>query len=115
MANTLIDGYPQAEGAKWGSAIEKAGPASYTQVTAATPPTGGQALEASEFGVKYLEVVFGCLSDNGQYRVDFTPTKQGKHGVTAGILLWTVAAGGAEVAALTDLSARTVRLFARGR
>lgn len=107
-------GYPQAHGSKLVSVIEKTGPSSYTTVTTGTPPTGGQSVTASEFGLKYIEHVEGCLSDNGQYLVFFTPTVSGKEGVTSGILFWMTAVNGLEVVAQVDLSGRTVRLKAIG-
>lgn len=110
----ILPGYPQAEGAKMGSVIEKAGPASYTQVTPGSPPTGGQAIEASEFGLKYFEHVATAMDETGAYIVYWTPKVQGKVGVTSGILMWVTAAGGAEVAGGTDLSGHKVRLRAIG-
>lgn len=113
MADTL-PGYPQAEGSKLGSVIEKAGPASYTAVTPGAPPTGGQVLEAKEFGLKYLESVTAGLSADGAYTAFFTPTIANKNGVTAGILLWMTAATGVEVVAQVALDTIKVRLRAIG-
>lgn len=107
-----LDGYPQSEGAKLGSVIEKTGPSSYTQVSTGSPPTGGQAVYASEFGLKYFDHVEGGLSDDGEYLVFFTPAVDGKQPVTHGILFWMVAHTGVEASG--DLSARTVRLRAIG-
>lgn len=110
----ILDGYPQPSGVRMESVIYKAGPSSYTQVVTGSPPTGGQAVNASEFGLKYLDHVEATLSDDGQYFVYFTPKVTGKAPVSAGILMWVVAAGGAEVAAVANLSARQVRLRAIG-
>ncbi len=111
---SLIAGFPQSTGAKRESVIEWAGPASYTQVTPGSPPTGGQAIEARDFGLKYLEHVSAQLDNTGAYTALFTPTASGARGVTAGILIWIVAAGGAEVSAETNLSAKKVNLRAIG-
>lgn len=110
----LIDGYPQPSGARMESVIYKAGPSSYTVVTTGSPPTGGQTVEASEFGLKYLDHVEATLSDNGQYIVYWTPKVTGKASVSSGVLMWVTAAGGAEVVGTTDLSSRQVRLRAIG-
>lgn len=110
----LLDGYPQPAGAKMESVIYKAGPASYTAVTVASPPTGGQAVQASEFGLKYLEHVEGGLSDTGAYIVVFTPKITGKGPVTSGTLMWITAVTGVEVAGAVNLSAKQVRLRAIG-
>lgn len=110
----IIDGYPQPSGARMESVIYKTGPSSYTVVTTGSPPTGGQALSATEFGLKYLDHVEATLSDNGQYFVYWTPKVTGKVPVSAGILMWVTAATGAEVVGTTDLSARQVRLRAVG-
>jgi hypothetical protein len=110
----ILPGYPQAEGAKMGSVIEWAGPSSYTQVTPGSPPTGGQAIEAKDFGLKYIEHVESQLDATGAYRAEFTPKVAGKYGVESGILAWTVVSTGAEVAAETNLSAKKVKLRAIG-
>src|SRR5512146_2087271 len=99
----IFPGYPQSEGAKVGSVIEWTGPASYTQVTPGSPPTGGQAIEAKSFGLKYLEFVESQLDSTGQYQVLFTPTVSGKQGVTAGILVWIDWQTGLECAGQADL------------
>lgn len=113
MADTL-PGYPQSEGAKVGSVIEWTGPASYTQVTPGSTPTGGQAITAKDFGLKYIEFVDTQLDATGTYEVLFTPTVSGKQGVTAGILMWRLAATGVEMGAQSDLDAYKVRLRAIG-
>jgi hypothetical protein len=110
----LLDGYPQMVGSKIESVLEVTGPASYTQVSVATPPTGGQAITAKEFGLKYIDHISDALSNNGAYIVKFTPTVTGTKGVTAGILMWITAAGGAEASGSADLDAITVRLRAVG-
>lgn len=113
MAKT-IDGYPQPSGARMESVIEKAGPASYVAVTPGVPPTGGQALQATEFGLKYLDQVTAGLDDEGQYLVFFSPGVAGNQSVASGILLWMTAANGIEVGGGTDLSGHKIRLRAIG-
>ena len=111
----ILDGYPQPVGAKMESVIYKSGDtAHYEVVSAGSPPTGGQAVYASEFGLKYLEHVEGGMDATGAYRVFFTPKITGKGPVTSGILMWVTAATGAEVTHTTDLSAKQVRLRAIG-
>jgi hypothetical protein len=111
---SLIRGFPQSNGARVESVMTKTGPASYTQVSVATPPTGGQTVEAKEFGLKYIEFLESSLSDDGQYQVFATPKVADAKGVSSWTLMWVTASGGAEVAAETDLSGRTVRLRAIG-
>jgi hypothetical protein len=81
----------------------------------ATPPTGGDALSAAEFGLKSLTMVWGALSDNGQFLALVTPTVGAKGEVTGWTIRYVTAATGAEVAAATNLSARSFRFFALGR
>ena len=95
--STILDGYPQADGAKMESVIYKAGPSLYTVVTPGTTPTGGQAVTASEFGLKYLEHVEGGLDNTGTYLVFFTPKITGKGPVTSGILSGGISAWRGEV------------------
>lgn len=92
--------------------ITLTGPSSYTVVTAGTPPTGGQALLASQFGLKYIDSVYVGLSNDGGYYALWTPTSATKNGVTAGILGW-LAFGYGEASG--DLSAITIRVTAIGR
>jgi hypothetical protein len=108
-----LPGYPQAVGDKIESILEIAGPSSYTQVSTGSPPSGGQVIYASQFGLKYIEFVDGSLSDDGQYYAD--ASYMGKTGaVTQVTLLWSVAHTGAEVSGTTNLASRTVRMRAIG-
>jgi hypothetical protein len=98
--------------------IDFAGSASYTQVTTGTPPTGGQAINPSNFGLTAgLEGIFMVgASTNGQYGVvamQATAYNQGTNNPTW-ILLWYVIHTGAEVAGAVNLSAQTVRLVGFG-
>jgi hypothetical protein len=110
----LAKGYPQSNGAKRESVITKAGPTSYTQVTPGNPPTGGQSVEAVEFGLKYIEHVIGGLSDNGQYEVRLAAGIADPVGVKTYVMQWCGASSGAEAAGGTNFSGRTVRLRAIG-
>ena|SRR5579872_2439517 len=115
MARALISGdYPQALGSRRISVIDHVGPASYTQVTVATPPTGGDIVQASEFGLKYLEAVLVEGSDNGAYDGAAFPLSGQLQPSTSVALEWITAHTGAEVAGATNLSARTMRLLAIG-
>lgn len=114
-ANTL-DGYPQGfAGDRYGSCIDHIGPASYAVVVVGTPPTGGDLLLASEFGLKIITMAWGSVSDNGQFRADLTPTVGAKGEPTSWIIRYVVDATGVEVTAATNLSARSFRIFAIGR
>jgi len=108
--------YPKIPGDSPISAVDVAGPASYTVVTVGTPPTGGQTVPASTFGLQALDFVWAQGSNNGQYDVTVFPLP-----FTLGdsfpsvMLMWSVAATGAQVTAATNLGAIAVRLFAIGR
>lgn len=116
-----LDGYPQAWGAQYVSVVDHAGPASYTQLTNGTPPTGGDTIAPAEAGMKVLQAVFGGLSDNGQYLALVTPGIAGRGEVSGSLtffISYFVRAGGAswvEVTGATNLSARTFRLLCIGR
>lgn len=111
-----LDGYPQgAFGDRYASCVDHVGPASYIQVTAGTPPTGGDPLTAAEFGLKSLTMVFAAMSDNGQFLAIVTPTVGAKGEPVSWTIMYLTAATGAQVAGATNLSGRTFRFFALGR
>lgn len=115
MARELISGdYPNAIGNRRIAVIDHPGPASYTQVSVATPPTGGDSVQAVEFGLKSLDAVLVMGSDNGQYDGTAFPVSGQLQPSTSVILEWVVAHTGAEVSAATNLSARTMRLVGIG-
>lgn len=92
------------------------GPSSYTQITTGSPPTGGDALQASDMDLKHMYVVLGVgLSDDGQYRVEAVWNGGIGSAATSVLLMWIVAATGAQVTGAVNLSARSVRLLALGQ
>jgi hypothetical protein len=108
-----LAGYPQSEGGKIGSVLPISGPTSYTQVTPASPPTGGQSIKASQFGMKFFDHVEGGLSDDGQY-IAFVSLNGSPGKATTATVLWTIAHTGAEVTGAVNLSARSVAFRAIG-
>lgn len=106
--------YPSSIGNKSISVIDHAGPSSYTQVSTGTPPTGGDIVQASEFGLKWLDAVLVEGSDNGQYDGTTFPLAGQFQPSTSVALLWVVAHTGAEANSATNLSARTMRLVGIG-
>lgn len=117
MANTVFPDYPQsAFGSKRVSLADIVGPTSYTQITVATPPTGGQTVLASDIGLTTIEWACTMGSDNGQYAARVMPgdgLAAGK-GVSKIQLQWITAATGAQVGGAVNLGARSVRLIAFG-
>ena len=116
MAITKLPDYPipGGIGSRIVSVFEFTGPASYTQVTNGTPPTGGQSLPANGFGMKFIEWMECGLSNNGQFTVEVTYA--GPTGAVANVIArWIVSATGAEVAATTNLSTFRVRALVIGR
>lgn len=99
-----LTGYVDVWGKHAAGAIDHTGPTSYT--------TGGQTLKAASYGLRSLDFVQGSLSSSGTYFVRSEPV--GKGSKTTYKLLWFVTATNAEVAATTNLSGETVRLFAFG-
>jgi hypothetical protein len=110
----LVPDFPLSFGPKRAQIALLMGPASYTQVTPGSPPTGGQALLATNFGMKWIDYAFSGVSDDGQYEVVLTPTTNTTTGQVTWIAIWKVAHTGAEAAGATNLSARTVRIFLIG-
>lgn len=110
----LVPDFPQSFGSKRAQIALLTGPASYTQVSVATPPTGGQSLKATDFGLKFIDFAIGGVSDDGQYEVVLTPAGAGVISPGTWTAIWKVAHTGAEVTGTTNLSARTVRVFLIG-
>lgn len=115
-----LDGYPDSWGAQRASVNGIAGPSSYVAIVPGTAPavaTGGQSINAQQFGLKYFDYVVAGLSDSAVYRVECIPgTRSGlgpKGATTTYTLRWVVVATGAEAGAI-DLSAEIVRVLAVG-
>ncbi len=122
--------YPDAWGAHHGAVAAHYGPASYVQITlaAATAPTNGDQVLASEFGMKNLDFVNDSLTDDGIFQLWAIPTAPSAPvsgaSPTSFRLMWiankTGTFGGQaqtfgqEAAAGTNLSAFIARLFAIG-
>lgn len=91
------------------------GPASYTQVSPASPPTGGVAVTAAQLGLQSIHFAQATCSDDGTYVADvILPNNPLTDTVTGIILIITVAATGAQVSGATNLSGRTFRINAWG-
>src|SRR6266404_2788527 len=112
MAITLKVG-PFGVGDRMLSVISVTGPTSYTAITAGTPPagpTGGQDIQASAFGLKYIDKVIGGLDQSGKYNVlAIGNAPSGNTGATKATLMWILAVTGAETSG--DLHTFTVRLM----
>lgn len=109
-----VPDFPQSFGSKRVQIALVTGPASYTQVTTGSPPTGGQKLNASDYGLKWIDFAIPMVSDDGQYELAITPATAVAMAPSAVIAVWKVAHTGAEVSGSTNLSARTVKVFLIG-
>ncbi len=105
MAVTLFAGYPQSEGAKIGSVAKVTGPSSYA--------LGGFSISANTFGMQYFEHVEASMSVSGTYIAFFLPASA-EVPKSTGKLVVIVTATGAQVAALTNLSAEKFVVRAQG-
>lgn len=111
---TLLPEYPAPPGNKQQVIATVPGPSSYTQVSVASPPTGGQTIKASDLGLVDFDMVDASGSDDGQYDIVVIYPKNPAGPVTSVIFLWLTAATGAQVGGSTNLSSRTVRVRATG-
>jgi hypothetical protein len=123
VARKNMAGYPDAWGSTKVCVFIHTGPASYAAVVVASPPTGGDVVQAAEAGMKTFDFVNGDMtSDDGQFRVEVLSP----NGNTAGnacaavptktmLLRWIVVATGVEVAPAVNLAGRTVRLLGIGQ
>jgi len=112
----LSDGYyPAPPGGRLEGVATHAGPASYVEIVVASPPTGGDTLNANEFGLKFFDSVevLGC-SDDGQFSAYPVWNKGIRSRPSSVKLLWFTADGGVEVVATTNLSARSLRIRVTG-
>src|SRR4051812_44188258 len=102
MANRLggLPQYPAPPGNKPICILDVIGPASYTQIAIATPPTGGQDITARQFGLSTIEAAWvGGVSDNGQYTVQVVMAPFNNLNASPAIkLVWSLVATGAQVA-----------------
>lgn len=116
MAITKVPDYPIPGGLGSRTVFvgEFTGPASYVAMVNGTPPTGGQSLPATGFGLKFIEWMEAGLSNNGQFTVEVTYAGPAG-GVPSVLARWIVSATGAEVAATTNLSTFRVRVLVVGR
>lgn len=114
MAKLVVAGYPSPPGNKQFSELKVDGPTLYTVISTGSPPTGGQTINASDFGLVSLEgLIVLSNSDNGQFGVRPIALKPDIQGCPAYTLQWFTLATGAEVGAV-NLSARSVRLLGIG-
>lgn len=126
MAITQWQKGPSPPGDEPWTIIDIDGPTSYTVITTATPPTGGQTILASDIGMTQIDAAEVMGSDNGAYtgqvyiigglgdpRSGATPNFSQPG--TKMLLQWITAATGAEVTGTTNLSARRLRLLVIGR
>jgi hypothetical protein len=107
--------YPKVPGDSLWSVADVTGPNPYSPIVVGTPPSGGQVLNASDFGLQSIDWVQSMASNNGHYGIVCVPGAFSPGNPMASVrLMWVVAATGAEVGAI-NLSAFTVRLMAIGR
>jgi hypothetical protein len=116
MPNTPLQGslatYPAVPGARRQGFACKLGPASYTAISIAAPPTGGFLVNASDFGLVDIEFAYPAVSDNGQYVAFPMPAKAQNQPQTAIRYMIVVANGGAEASG--DLSGKSFLFHAFG-
>jgi len=107
--------YPAPPGNKRWSVIDVALSGTYTVITIGTPPTGGVAVSAAQFGLQSIEAAWGVGSDNGAWIpvVFMKPFNLNQPSPNL-IVQLTVALTGAELAAAQSLTGRKIRLIAMG-
>jgi hypothetical protein len=116
MALTQLPQFPCPPGNKNHSIGAFTGPASYTQITTGSPPTGGLQVTAAQMGMTSIEFMECSVDGTGTYKAlvifpnNFTLTRD----VPYVIVMFVVAATGAQVAGAVDLSGFTFRYHAHG-
>jgi hypothetical protein len=115
--DVLVKGSPFGTGGYQEGVLKHFGPASYTQVTPGTTPSGGDTVYASQFGLKVIHCLEVAGDNTGTYVVVPIPdanTVTGQIVGSAYALRWFTAASMAEVAGAVNLSASFVKLRAIG-
>lgn len=126
MAITTLLEYPAPPGNKYFQIVDVDGPASYTQVSGATPPTGGQSIKATDIGMQSIDWAQAMGDDNGTHDgVCYVigglgnPRSGGTPNVSQPgssiILQWIVSNTGAELGGGQNVSGRHMRLLVLGR
>jgi hypothetical protein len=109
----VLAGFPSPPGNKLVAIGEVTGPSSYSTISTGSPPTGGQTVYATDFGMVALDFAEGGASDDGQYGVRPIFPSNPNGPVSSILLMWYTLATGAQVAS-GDLSGRTARLKVEG-
>lgn len=111
---STVHGTPFANGNKMESLRDINIAGAYTAVTPATPPTGGIALSAAQFGLQYILFAQVMGSDNGAYTgVVYASPFEAKQPTQNLVLQVIVAATGAEATG-TIAAGRMLRIRAIG-
>ena len=107
--------YPAPPGSQLESISTHVGPALYATLVQGTPPTGGDTLNADEFGLKFFDSVEVLgLDATGTYTA-LPIWDSGITGQPTSVKLIWYSAGLVEVANATPLSAYTLRIRATGQ
>lgn len=103
-----VAGYPEVFGGKKAGIIAKLGPVGYA--------TGGFLVEAVEFGMRHIDWAAGGSSDNGLFFTSVRVIGANEDNTSkSSVLVQVYNAAGGQVAAATNLSGVTFRLFALGK
>jgi len=108
--------YPAPPGNKRWSIIDVPLTGTYTAVTPGSPPTGGIAVSAAQFGLQSIEACFpGAGSDDGTYSVNtymkpFNQNQPSPNLIAQLIIIST----GLELATGQSIAGRKIRLVAMG-
>ena len=125
LGNKPLPGYPQPSGEKYQVIFDHPGPASYTQLTAGTTPTGGDKISASGGGLNFggFDKVDGGYDSTGQISASVIPLGSGYGNATPSVIVKYVSlvtatlggqaqTAGSEIAATTNLSTFSWRMQA---
>ena len=106
MAVSVADGYPQAEGAKWGSVADVTGPSSYT--------TGGFTVSAVSLGMQYIDFASASTGSAGTHNYIVKSPAASDSPASSVTVMAILLSSGLEVSNGTNLSTSHFRLRAIG-
>ena len=106
--------YPAPPGNKNESILDVPINGTYTAISTGTPPTGGIALTAKQFGLSGIEWAQCIGSDNGQYDGVIYMNPFNTNGSSIAMRLQLIVASTGAEASGSIAAGRTIRVLARG-
>ena len=102
--------YPKVPGDSPWSIVDLTGPSSYVQITPGdpgppvTPPSGGQEIFPSDFGLQAFDIILSMASSDGKFAVELIPILLGDDTFDKMLVMWIDLASMQQASSGQDLS-----------